>query len=257
MRYTILIAAVFVFPSALWAQNPGTHLLVDVTVDSVVVRGDTTGVTYVVYNRPSSQDSLFKFIVDAPATVKRIPRPQPDSDFHVLAVYRGRPTANWGFLGLLLPSATSPALYFESVGIPDTVTFWAGGNFPRPDPESEDTLPNDVLKYHSVPGITVGVKPWPVDRTAGALLTRLRNLSQTVCSAPLTWITDATLCGQLVADVDQAQASRANGQLIEARSTLDHFVALLGGGSGGFASGVSSSGYWLLASNAALIRALL
>jgi hypothetical protein len=257
MRFRFWIVTLMLFPAALRAQNPGAHLTVDVTVNSVVVRGDTVGVTYVVYNRPSSQDSLFEFIVDAPATVKRIPLPQPDSDYDALGSYQGRPAANWGFLGLLAPSATSTPLYFESKGIPDTVTFWAGGDFPPPDEASGDTLPTDVIKYHSVPGTTVGVKPWPADRTAAALVTRLRNSTQAVCSATLSWITDANLCGQLVSDVDQAETYRANGQVVEARSSLDHFVSLLTGTNGGFASGVTSPAYWLLVSNAGIIRALL
>jgi hypothetical protein len=210
-----------------------------------------------VTNRVTSQDSLSDFLVDAPTTVKTILQPQPDSDYDVLATYRGRPVANWGFLALLAPSRTSTALYFEAVGVPDTALFWAAGSFPPPDEEAGDTMPTDLIKYHSVPGKTVGVTAWPADRTAGALLTRLRNLTTTACGPTLAWITDGSLCSQLTSDLDQAQAYRSNGQLTEARSTLDHFIGLLRGLGGPFAPGVTSPGFWLLTANATIVKAII
>jgi hypothetical protein len=238
----------------LCAQSQGTHLAVDITIASAIVRGDTVGITYQVYNRPTSQDSLAELLVDAPALVKQIAHPQPDSDFSVLGNYQGRPMANWAFLALIGPAATSQPLYFESVGIPDTVTFWAGGDYPPPDEEVGDTTPTDVIHYHSVPGTTVGVKSWPADRSPAALITRLRGLTQSACGASLQWITNSALCAQLLNDLDQAEAYRSNGQVSEAISTLDNYAALLSGGNGTYAAGVSSSAYWLLVTNANIIK---
>ena len=238
------------------AQNPGTHLTVDVAITSLVVRGDTVGITYVIYNRPTSQDSLISFTVDAPALVKRIPTPEPDSDYLATGSYRGRPSATRVFGALLNPSATSVPLYFESVGIPDTVTNWAGGYFELPEAESAaDTLPtDDPLKYNTVAGKTVGVKPWPVDRSAQTLLSRLHVLTENSCSTPLLWVNSPPLCTQLLSDIDQAESFRANGQPVEARASLNSFISAISGSPPGtFAPGVTSAGYWLLKSNAEIV----
>jgi hypothetical protein len=58
-------------------------------------------------------------------------------------------------------------------------------------------------------GKTVGVEPWPPDRTAKALLARLRALSQTSCGSPLKWITSSALCTKLIGYLDQADTYRA------------------------------------------------
>lgn len=254
MRLIFGTIAALVFSSSLNAQNPGTQLTVDVTVSSVVVRGDTIGITYLVTNRPTSHDSLGNFVVDAPAGVTRMPTPQPDSDYLAMGTYQGRPVANWSFLGLLAPSASSAPLYYESVGVPDVVTDWAAGNFPLPVEGPADTLPDDILRFNSILGKTVGVVAWPTDRTPAALLSRLRTLTQSICGAPLTWITDANLCTQLVSDLDQAETARANGQANDAKTILDHFMSLVAGPNGTYASGVTSPGYWVLVSNATIVK---
>jgi hypothetical protein len=248
--------ALLAFTAPLKAQHPGTHLTVDVAITSLVVRGDTVGITYVIHNRATSQDSLITFTVDAPALVKRIPTPEPDSDYLALGSYRGRPAATWTFGALLNPSATSVPLYFESVGIPDTVTSWAGGYFELPEAESAaDTLPtDDPLHYNTVAGVTVGVKPWPVDRSARALLSRLRVLTQNSCGPTLLWVSSASLCTQLLSDIDRAESLRASGHPVQARASLKSFISAISGSSPGtFAANVTSAGYWLLRSNAGII----
>src|SRR5215210_7042860 len=76
----IVVAALLAgFATGLDGQTPGTRLTVDVNVVSVTLRGDTARVTYVLYNRPASQDSLVMFTVEAPAHVTFISIPEPDS----------------------------------------------------------------------------------------------------------------------------------------------------------------------------------
>ncbi|HMJ17980.1 MAG TPA: hypothetical protein VK478_06265, partial [Gemmatimonadaceae bacterium] len=96
------------------AQTPGTRLVVDVKVKSLVVQGDTIAVTYLLYNRPTSRDSLYTFTVDAPARVKSIFTPQPQTKYDADSIYRGRSVADWAFLSLLPPGAVSVALTFQS-----------------------------------------------------------------------------------------------------------------------------------------------
>jgi hypothetical protein len=243
--------------SALSAQTPGARVTVDVTVKTLVVRGDTTGVTYVILNRSTSLDSLFTFTVDAPAGVKAIPTPQPKTSYSVLGSYRGRPVADWAFLDLLAPSATSIPLYFESVGPPGIVTAWFGKEVPVLT-ERADTLPDDRLANYSVQGKTVGVDPWPTDRTPKALIARLRTLTQTSCAAPLTWITSSTLCTKLIGYLDQAESNRAAGKTNQAKSAMNNYISSLSGKTAGtFATGVTNPGYWLLKPNADIVNRVL
>jgi hypothetical protein len=243
--------------SALSAQIPNAQLTVDVTVKSVAVRGDTVGVTYVIFSRATSLDSLFTFTVDAPAGVKSLPTPQPKTSYSVLGSYRGRPVADWAFLDLLAPSATSIPLYFESVGPPGIVTTWFGKELPVLT-ERADTLPDDRLANYSVQGKTVGVSPWPADRSSKALIARLRTLTQTTCAAPLTWITSSTLCTKLIGYLDQAETNRAAGKRPQAKSAMNSYISSLSGKtSGTFAAGVTNPGYWLLKPNADIINTIL
>jgi hypothetical protein len=239
---------------ALGAQAPGTQFTVDVTIKSVAVRGDTIGVTYALLNRATSRDPLFAFVVDAPAGIKVMQTPLPKSSYHGLTTYRGRSVADWGFLNLLAPAATSVPLYFESVGLPAVVTDWLGGDEPNPPDESAPDTPDDPLTTNSIAGKTVGVEQWPTDRTAKALLARLRTLTQTSCASPLLWITSSTLCTKLIGYVDQAEANRASGKITQAKSALNSYISSLSGKTAGtYATGVTNSGYWLLQPNATIV----
>lgn len=250
---SLMLAASAVLP----AQTPGVQLSVDITVKSLTLRGDTAGVTYTILNRSTSRDSLFTFTIDAPAGVKSIPTPQPKTSYSVLGSYRGRPVADWAFLDLLAPSVTSIPLYFESVGPPGIVTAWFGKDVPVVE-ESADTLPDDRLVNYSVQGKSVGVDPWPSDRTPKALIARLRTLTQTSCTAPLTWITSSTLCTKLVGYLDQAESNRAAGKRTQAKSAMNNYITSLSGKTAGtFASGVTNPGYWLLKPNADIINGVL
>jgi hypothetical protein len=71
----------------------------------------------------------------------------------------------------------------------------------------------------------------------------------------LNWITDSSLCAQLIADIDTAEGFRASGSGSQAQSTIDHYNSLLGT-SASFAPGVTSAAFWLLSSNSEIIRAM-
>ena len=164
--------------------------------------------------------------------------------------------ALWIILDLLRPGSTTPQLYFEAVGLPGILTYWAGGDFPPPpvDDASDAKPPPDLLATEMINGKTVGVEPWPPDRTAKALLARLRSLSQRSCGSPLKWITTSALCAKLIEYLDQADTYRALGETIQAKSSLTSYISALSGkASGAFASGVTASGYWLLKPNASIV----
>jgi len=254
-RFLIIVCLV-VFSTAGRAQNPGQGVSVNIELKSVIVRGDTIGVKAQVTNLGSSRDSLLTYMVDAPSGVTQILRPSPASDWFTLSAFRSRPMATWISGQTVPPGGTSPDLYFESIGVPAIVTYWAEGEHEPPDlPDApESALATDPLTTEMVNGKTVGVMPWPVDRSAAGLLSRLRGLTQSACASPTVWITDSTLCAQLTSDLDQAETFRANGQTTEARNSLDNFKARLAGPNGTFAADVSSSGYWLLVPNADIVK---
>lgn len=243
-----------IFATTLRAQTSGTQITVDVTVKSVVVQGDTVALTFELYNRPTSRDSLYTFTIDAPARVKSIPTPQPETSYDADSIYRDQPVADWAFLSLLPPGGTSVPLTFQSVGLPSIVKYWIGGNYPVVEEGAADSTYGDPLKYRTVLGKTVGVDPWPTDRTPKALIARLRTLTQTSCATPLTWITSSTLCTKLIGYLDQAEANRAAGKITQAKSAMNNYVASLSGKTAGtFAPGVTNPGYWLLRPNAAIV----
>ena len=248
-------------PRLAYSQAPGTRLTVDVTVTSIALRGDTATVSYTLYNRPTSQDSLLLFMVDAPAHVKSISRPSPDSLWSAdTLLHAVQPVAMWGDLGLLAPAATSSALSFESVGLPGIQQTWIQGSFPIPTGTESDSGPPPPASFEefNVIGKTVGIDPWPNDRSSQALLARVRSLTQTTCDASLQWISNASLCTQMLADLDEAESQRAAGSPSAARGAIDSFVSRLGGPDpANLASGVTTSAYWLLKPNADIVRALL
>ena len=243
----------FLAVSAVSAQSqvPGKRFTADVTVNSLVVRGDTIGIGYVLVNRPQSQDSIATFTVDAPAGVIKIPRPEPITDWWVSSKYQGKDVAHWAILGTLPPGATSIPLYFESVGLPGIVTDWVVGNFPVPEGEGDDTTTQDELRDNAVTGKTVGVERFPPARTPLVLLARLRVLTDSSCTRPLLWISDPAICKQLLSDLDQARSNHTCGRTTRAKEALEHYHSLLSGSREGTpAHGVTSAAYVLLQANA-------
>ena len=228
----------------------------------IVVRGDTVGVRAVIHNSTTSLESLLRYVVDVPGGVSAIQTPLPTMLWDAVTKVGDRPVASWTTGELIAPGASSPDLYFESVGLPAVATYWAGGDYQYPSydsGENSDTVTfADPLAKAMVAGKAIGVEPWLGARTASALLARLRLVTTSVCNAPLTWISNGDLCVQLLADLDQAEVYRAAGQQSDARGTLAHYKGLLEGPQPGtFASGVNSSGYWLLKANADIVIGLL
>lgn len=253
---------IFIF-LCLWStsgdsQVPGTRLTVDVNVTQVAFRGDTTLISYVVHNRSGSQDSLMMFIVDAPGGVSSISRPAPDSLWSADSLLYGvQPAAIWGILGLLPPAGTSPVLTFESVGLPGILSTWSQGSWPIPTCCEDDSTDPAVgmLELHSVKGKTVGVEPWPTNRSVQALMARLRSLTEASCATDLLWITEPIVCAQLLLDIDQAELARSNGQHQVARTYIGHYKTVLS--TGATTGSVTNSGVWLLRPNADVVEALL
>jgi hypothetical protein len=168
--------------------------------------------------------------------------------------------AGWSFKSsYLAPGATTPQLHFEAVGLPGIRTYWAGGYYPLPDLSDElvtdSTALADPFVTNMVNGKTVGVDPWPNDRSAQALLARLRVLTLNTCATPTFWITDNGLCSQLVGDLDEAEGFRASGQVSQARDAIAAFNSRLDSGSA--AGTVKPSALWLLKANANIISAIL
>lgn len=258
MRYLILAALIAKAP-AVFAQNPGQHVQVDVDVVSVNVVGDTTDVAYQVNNSVTSAEPLWTFNVDSPGGVMGVTASPAPAHWLTGTIFRGRPMAGWMFFDDFGPGSTTPTLRFEAVGLPGIVSYWAGGYFPLPDALEElvtdSTVLPDPFVNRMITGQTIGVEPWPANRSAQVLLARLRILTQSSCSASLTWITDATLCSQLIIDLDQAEVYRANGQVAQARETLLSYQAAVS--SGGSAGTVKNPAYWLLKSNAEIVGAIL
>ncbi len=255
----LLIALLLALPFELTvAQNPGQNIAVDVQITSVARTSDTTGISYVLSILPSSTEQFGRFSVDVPGGVLRITTPSPATQWASATDFGGRPLAHW-VGGMISAGSSTPELHFDAVGLPGILTYWAGGVFHFPSREENDILPTvGPLQMEMINGQTVGVEPWPADRSPQALIARLRVLTQTACGAPLLWISSATLCTALTSDLDQAESSRSNGQPTDAKNSLNTFItAITGSSPGTFAPGVTSAGYWLLKPNADIIISLL
>ena len=259
MRYLIAAVLVFISSSPLLGQNPGQNVSVDIGVTSLTVTADSTRVSYAVTNLANSTEPLWAYYVDAAAGVLRMATAPAPARWLTDTNFGGRPMAGWMFLDDISPSSTTPTLQFDAVGLPGIVTYWAGGYFPLPEGDdalvTDSTVLPDKFATSTITGQTVGVEQWPTDRSAQALLARLRTLTQRSCAAPTHWITDSSLCSQLLADLDQAESNRANGQSAAARDTLVHYQGLVSSGS--TAGTVKSPAYWLLKSNAEVVSAIL
>lgn len=261
MRAFIMGLLLQLMPTLLVGQNPGQNVSLDIQAASVLVTGDTTSISFVVTNRPISAEPLWMFVIDAPANVLRLSPSSGGLRWRSDPGFRGEnPVASWIFLSdYLSPGSSTPALQFESVGLPGILTYWAGGYFPAPsgsdDPEPDTTALPDPWVTEMITGKTVGVEPWPADRSAQALLARLGTLAQITCSSALLWITDAGICSELVSDVNQAESFRSSGQMMSARTTLLHFQSLISEGRA--AGSVKSSAYWLLKANSDIIYGLM
>lgn len=255
MRAFTAVATLMAVPSLGVTQGaPGTNVSVTVGVSALSMRGDTADVTYVLKNAPSSGESLAQFIVDAPAPVFRIFAPVPQASWFTSTLFGERSVALWAALDAQVPPGQdSPPLRFEAFGLPTIVACWSEGYYPPPTDIPSDTAPlPDILASNSVPDTTVGLEPFPIDRSAGNLLVRLRGLLDQTCGTALAWITSSTVCTSLGAKLDMASQKLSQADTAGARAQIESFLSELEAQHG---SGlpVNDSAYWLLKVNAEYI----
>ena len=255
MRSLVALNAFVLLPALAGAQGaPGTNLRVDVRVTRFEMRGDTGRVEYVVRNRPESAEELFRFRVEAPSAVLRITRPDPAERWVTSTVSKGLSMAGWGLLGTHLgPGAESPPLSFAAIGLPAIVTYYASGWFPvppyRPVQPGPSPAPRDAILANSVPGQTVGIEPFPEDRSPGNLLARLTGLRRQSCA--LGWITSDGVCHSLEVKLDAATASLSRSDAPSAQGQLGAFLGELEAQHGSQpGKHVTDNAYWLLKVNA-------
>lgn len=247
--HTITRGVVFLVLAAVPAHAqgaPGTNISLDVTAVLVARRGDTTEVQYRLSNRPTSQERLFVFTVEAPADPINQSSPMPDDSWRNSLRYGDRPVVRWGALAdsILQPGTSSQVLSFRALGVPAIVDAHAEGYYDLPvlsedDPELDELA--DPLTASSVPLKVVGVEPVPVGSTPSSLTTRLDGLTQQTCT--LGWISQASVCTTL------------RGHLTAQPARLAAFQNDLAAGhtAGG---PVTDNAYWLLKTNADYIQSV-
>jgi hypothetical protein len=169
------------------------QLSVAVEPISLDVRGDTARVGYSVTNASSSTMKLFMFTVDAPAPAIRVEAPPKSANSYInTGTSFGRSVASWGFLKRLAPGMTSPPLAFSAIGLPGIVKYWATpfvapGREETPDVRIVSGAPIGPGNTAADSGLTVGVVPFPTDRSDAVLNARLRTLLARACG-DLGWI---------------------------------------------------------------------
>lgn len=234
------------------------NIAVDTRVVVVQMAGDTTRISFTVANSPTSQERLFRFLVDAPAPVVRIVTPSPPELWTARTRSQGVSVAAWGILGPIVPpGSTSPVLWFEAIGLPAVVSYWATGYFPVPpyQPVDESVEPprgREAIAASGVPGLTIGVEPFPAEISLGNIVDRLLGLTSQACD-PLGWISSAIVCANLQARLGDAGRAVSQADTSSARSSLANFLNELEQQHGpGLPT--DDNAYWLLKVNAEFIQ---
>jgi hypothetical protein len=218
-------------------------LSIQVLPSSLEVHRDTVRIAYTVTNALTSTSELFDFTVDAPAPALKVekPRQAPEWDINTAREY-GRSVARWGFIEpMLLPGKTSPPLAFSALGLPGIVKYWGDPWIP-PDtvddgdvPVQTPTTPAGPGAFADDSGVTVGVVPFPKDRSRAALLRRLSGLVTDACARG--WVDDRGVCNSL----------RVKIQHDETRALLSELEAQRG-------KHVNDVAYFLIAGNVWALR---
>jgi hypothetical protein len=249
MLRAALFVALFGTATPVLAQSyrgfPGTHLSVDVRVTSIIHGADSVRITYVLSNRPISEEHFFTFAVEAPAPARNLSVPLPRRGWFVETLYADRSVASWTALdnNIMRPGQTGPPLAFTATGLPGIVDAHVQGAHQPPDidemADDDPRLTHDVLSVASVPLKVVGVVAPLANPTRATLIARLVGLAQQTCR--LGWTTDARLCSALDAHL-RAPSPRlfaVLGMVVAARAR----------------PGVmNDNAYWLLRSNAEIVR---
>jgi hypothetical protein len=198
-------------------------LSIRVVPASLEVHGDTVRIAYRVTNTPTSTSRLFQFTVDAPAPALRVEAPPRTARWHVVtATDYGRSVANWGFLNALLgPGETSPFLAFSARGLPGIVEYWGEpwvapdtvdvGDDAPPSNSGEPAGPGGPGNFATDSGVTVGVVPFPADRSRAALLTRLGGLLHDACARG--WVDNAGVCTSLRVKIEHGDTDALLNEL--------------------------------------------
>ena len=186
------------------------NLHVRVNVAALDVRGDTVRVAYTVTNAPTSTADLFAFTVDAATHLVEIERPSRSVAAHTLIAhdFGGRPVASWGFVDpTIAPAASAPSLAYRAIGLPGLVKYWATP-YQAPDTiEAADVSSEELAAGPGASaadsGLTVGVVPFPADRSRSALLHRLTTMLDRVCMRG--WVDNQGVCNSLRVKIDHDQ----------------------------------------------------
>jgi hypothetical protein len=177
---------------------------------SVEVHGDTVRVILDVRNAATSNRDLFVFTVDAPTPALNVEQLGSPAVWDVdVAKEFGRSVASWGFISPhVAPGRAAPALAFSALGLPGVVRYWAEPWIPADTIESAD-----VPVASAVPGpgnsaadsgVTIGIVPFPADRSRAALLARLGTLLQDACTRG--WIDNQGVCTSLEVKIRHGDA---------------------------------------------------
>jgi hypothetical protein len=202
------------------APDTGRHAATALSIRAnpvlVTVQGDTTRIAYAVTNTVTSTAELFAFTVDAPVRVLRVEKPAPLLQWHVTRRLAGRSVASWSFIETQLGvGQTSPPLAYAAVGLPGLVTYWARVYVPPDTVEPPDVADAPRATgpgaFANDSGTTVGVVPFPIDRSRGALLARLGALLSDVCARG--WIDNAGVCTSLRTKIEHEQTGALVNEL--------------------------------------------
>lgn len=201
------------------ASNP--TLTISVQPTAVDVNGDTVRVTLSVRNLPTSSAELWMFTVDAPVPVLTVEQlgSGDKRDVDMRKEY-GISVATWAFLGdHVAPGGATPPVAFSATGLPGIVSYWAERWVPPDTVETADEPPDSSQapvkpgpwSSASDSGRTVGIVPFPADRSRAALVTRMRTLLREACAHG--WVEDANVCSSLDQKLEQDDISGLLGEL--------------------------------------------
>ena len=161
------------------------------------------------------------FTVDAPSRALRVEIPANASkrDYDTGTEF-GRSVASWGFMRSLMPGTTSPALSFSAVGLPGVVKYWATplvapDTVETPDVPAKAGGPIGPGNTATDSGYTVGVVPFPADRSRAALLVRLGRLTRSACDRG--WIDNAGVCNSLLVKIREENSGALMQELVAQR----------------------------------------
>lgn len=206
---------------------------------AVDIQGDTVRVTLNVRNLATSDADLWMFTVDAPVPVLTVEQLGPGDKRDVdMGKEYGISVATWAFLGdHVAPGGAAPPVAFSAAGLPGIVSYWAEQWVPPDTVESADEPPDSSQapvkpgpwNSASDSGRTVGIVPFPVDRSRGALLTRMRTLLRESCVRG--WVDEASVCSSLDLKLEQDDTSGLLAELEAQRAKHVKELAyfLLGG----------------------------